>query len=61
MPGRDSWLWFLGIVAAVLTYLAAAPPPTTWTYPEWVQAAAFVVATIAGKLSSSPLPRSDMR
>ena len=52
---RDSVLWVLGIAAAVLTYLGAAPSPVEWSYAEWIQAAAFCVATIAGKLSSSPL------
>lgn len=52
---RDSWVWWLGISAAVLTYLGAAPPPVTWTYPEWIQALAFVVATVSAKLATSPL------
>lgn len=53
---RDSMLWWLGIIGAVLTYLAASPPPTAWSYAEWVQALAFVVATVSAKLASSPLP-----
>ena len=52
---RDSVLWGLGIVAAVLTYLGAAPSPVDWTYGQWVQAAAFVVATVSAKLATSPL------
>lgn len=56
MVTRDSAVWWLAIVGAVLTYLAAAPPPTVWTYGEWVQALAFGVATISGKLATSPLP-----
>lgn len=52
---RDSVLWGLGIVAAVLTYLGAAPSPVEWSYAEWIKAIAFCVATLAGKLSSSPL------
>lgn len=56
---RDSIIWWLAIAGAVLTYLAAAPPPTQWTYAEWVQALAFVVATISGKLATSPLPSAE--
>lgn len=52
---RDSIVWWLGIIAAALTYLLAADPPTQWTYHEWLQAAAAVVATISGKLATSPL------
>ena len=55
MASRDSWLWTLGIVAAVLTYLGAAPAPFDWGWAEWVQFAAFVVATVSGKLATSPL------
>lgn len=53
---RDSAVWWLAIAGAILTYLAAAPPPTVWTYGEWVQALAFLVATASGKLATSPLP-----
>ena len=53
---RDSAIWWLAIVAAVLTYLIAAPPPTQWDYYEWLKAIAFGVATISGKLATSPLP-----
>ena len=52
---RDSWVWGLGIVGAALTYLLAADPPSTWDYYEWLRAAAFVVATVSGKLATSPL------
>lgn len=53
---RDSVVWWLAIAGAVLTYLAAAPVPSTWSYFDWIQALAFAVATIAGKLATSPLP-----
>ena len=52
---RDSAVWGLSIAAAVLAYLGAAPSPAEWSYAEWVQAAAFVVATLAAKLATSPL------
>jgi hypothetical protein len=55
---RDSALWWLAIVGAVVTYLASAEPPTHWTYHQWIQAAMFVVATVSGKLANSPLPHS---
>lgn len=52
---RDSMIWWLGIIAAVLAYLSASESPAVWAYTDWVQAAAFVVATISGKLATSPL------
>lgn len=52
---RDSAVWWLGIIGATLTYLLAADPPSAWTYHQWLQAAAFVVATLSGKLATSPL------
>lgn len=55
MVTRDSWLWTLSIAAAVLTYLSAAPSPATWGYGEWIQALAFVVGVVSGKLATSPL------
>lgn len=56
---RDSLVWGLSIAAAVLTYLIAAPPPTEWGYADWLQAAAFAVATLSGKLATSPLPSKE--
>lgn len=59
MLTRDSVLWWLAILGAVATYLASSEPPTHWTYHQWIQAAMFIVATVSGKLASSPLPHSD--
>jgi hypothetical protein len=56
---RDSIIWWLAIAGAVLTYLAAAPSPADWTYADWVKALAFVVATLSGKLATSPLPSKE--
>ena len=58
IPGRDSWLWWLGVAAAILTYLGASPAPASWSYHQWIQALAVVVGIISAKLSSSPLPRT---
>ena len=52
---RDSWIWTLSIIAALLTYLGAAPPPTQWDYLQWIKFAALVVATVSAKLATSPL------
>lgn len=53
---RDSSLLWLGLAIAVVGYLStAAKPPTAWGYAEWLQAASFVLAWVAGKLGSSPL------
>lgn len=56
---RDSILWWLAISASVLTYLISAEnSPNQWNYKEWLQAIAFSIATLSGKLASSPLPHS---
>ena len=55
MPTRDSVVWWIGIVGAVLTYLLASDPMPMWDYYGWLKAAAFAVATISGKLATSPL------
>lgn len=52
---RDSAVWWLGIASALLAYLGAAPAQSTWDYPQWIQFAALVVATVSGKLATSPL------
>lgn len=58
MPwSRDSWVWWLGIAGALLVYLGASEAPTLWHYDDWIKALAFVVATAAAKLSTSPLPK----
>ena len=56
MLTRDSALWTVAALAAVVGYLITArEPPTAWSYQEWLQACAFVLAWLAGRLSSSPL------
>ena len=52
---RDSWLWTLSILSAVVVYLSNAATPVDWNYNDWLKAASFVVATISGKLATSPL------
>ena len=56
MITRDSWVWIVAALGALVTYLVnAETPPTEWAYPQWLQFASFVLAWIAGKLTSSPL------
>lgn len=53
---RDSGLLYLAFGIAIIGYLTtAAKPPTQWGYPEWLQAASFLLAWISGKLATSPL------
>ena len=67
MVTRDSFVWWLALAGAVLTYLVSAErPPTEWRYLDWLQALSFVVAWLAGKLSGSMLagaatPTSESR
>lgn len=56
---RDSAIWWLGIAVAVVGYLAAAGDPRAWGYADIIKFLAAVLATISGKLASSPLPHSD--
>jgi hypothetical protein len=55
MITRDSMTLWLGLLIAVFGYLGAAKPPTEWSYAEWIQAAAFILAWVSGKLATSPL------
>lgn len=62
MITRDSWLWFVGFLAAAVGYLITArDPPTQWSYQEWLQAAAFVLAYVVGRFSTSPLAGANDR
>ncbi len=56
MLTRDSWVWIIGFVGALATYLATVgTPPTAWTYGEWLKLVLFIVAYIVGRLGASPL------
>lgn len=53
---RDSVVWTLAILGALVTYLlSAGAPPTEWTYQQWLQFVAAAIATVSGKLATSPL------
>ena len=55
MWNRDSWIWTLGIVGAVLTAAAnQAGLFPAWLYP-WINFAALIVGIVSGKLATSPL------
>lgn len=56
---RDSVVWWLAILGAIATYLGSTTTPTDWDYRQWIQAGAFLVATLSGKLATSPLPHSE--
>ena len=53
---RDSALLWLAIIGSLAVYLGASGPPTLWTWAQWMQFVAACVATISGKLGTSPLP-----
>lgn len=59
MLSRDSWILWLAIIGAIVTYLLASPPPNQWLYQDWLKAAMFIISTAAGKLATSPLPGAD--
>ncbi len=56
---RDSALWTLAAVIACMGYLMTLPPPTEWTYYQWLQTAAAAALWISGKLSTSPVSHSE--
>jgi hypothetical protein len=53
---RDHWVWWLGMVGAVLTALAnqAGVFPPDWK--PYIDIATVVIAAVSGKLATSPLP-----
>jgi hypothetical protein len=52
-------VWIITFIGALITYLlSSGKPPTQWAYGEWLQAGAFVVATLSAKLQGSPLQLS---
>ena len=55
MLTRDSLMLWLGLAIAVVGYLSSSKPPTEWSYAEWIQASAFILAWVSGKLATSPL------
>jgi hypothetical protein len=57
MPlNRDSFVWWLAIAGALVTYLVSKEtPPTAWGYMDWLQFASAAVATASAKLATSPL------
>lgn len=56
---RDSAVLPVAALTAVIGYLLTKSPPTHWGYLEWLQASAFLLAWVSGKLASSPLDHSD--
>jgi hypothetical protein len=52
---RDSRALYLLALAALVGFLATMPPPTQWTYSQWMQAAAGALAWAIGKMQTSPL------
>lgn len=52
---RDSFSLTLLALAAALGYLAMMPPPTQWTYQQWIQTALGAVLWLSGKGANSPL------
>lgn len=66
---RDSRLWWVGIVSAVILGLAtldSGSGPTSLAYygiplaaAPYIRLAALVIGIVSGKLATSPLPHSD--
>ena len=52
---RDSKIWTLMTLGAILGYLSTTENPMTWDYAQWIQAGLFIVAWATGKLANSPL------
>lgn len=60
MWNRDSWIWLIGMLGAIVVGLATIGDPGQYGIPEtWVpylRLGALVVGIISGKLATSPLP-----
>jgi hypothetical protein len=56
---RDSAALTIAAILAALAYLGTMPPPTEWTYQQWLQTAMAAVMWISGKLSSSWLKGAE--
>lgn len=52
---RDSRLLWLGVAGGAIAYLMAAPPPWTWSYYQWLQAAGAFIAATSTKYMTSGL------
>lgn len=52
---RDSLILYLPLLGAAFAYLAVMPPPTQWTYAQWIQTGAASIAAITAWLKTSPL------
>jgi len=63
MPTRDSMVWWLLMIGAVVGYLATVPVPSSWSYEQWMNAVLVIIGIVAGKLATSPLagtPKDDV-
>lgn len=57
---RDSALWALAALSAVVGYLMAdGRNPAEWAYGDWLKAVAAAALWLTGKLSTSPRPHSE--
>ena len=55
MISRDSYVLWVGVLAAVVGYLTVSEAPWLWDYADWLKAAAFGLGLISTKLMTSPL------
>lgn len=63
MFNRDSVVWWVGIVGAVIVGLATLADPATYGIPAWLmpylRLGALIVGIVSGKMATSPLPGKD--
>lgn len=52
---RDSAVLWLAALAAGFGYLTVMPPPTDWSYAQWLQVSGAAVLYVLGVLKTSPL------
>jgi len=61
--GRDSAIWWFGMIAAVVMGLATLGDPAQYGIPEWMvpylRLGALVVGIVSGYLKASPLPKGN--
>lgn len=56
---RDSVVWTVGLLGSVLGSLLIQPPPTAWTYHQWIANLIGALGLISAKLGNSFLKGKD--
>lgn len=57
MWSRDSKVWLIAFMVTIVGYLSTKQTdPRFWSYLDWLNFVAFVLAWLSGKMGRSPRP-----